>query len=35
MEDMERKYKWKGHCRGDRDQEYPHGKEMEKSKIAV
>ena len=35
MEDMERKYKWKGHCRGDRDQEYPHGKEMEKSKITV
>ena len=35
MEDMERKYKWKGHCIGDRDQEYPHGKEMEKSKITV
>ena len=24
-----------GHCTGDRDQDYPHGKEMKKSKMAV
>ena len=24
-----------GHCTGDRDQDYPHGKEMQKSKMAV
>ena len=23
------------HCTGDRDQDYPHGKEMQKSKMAV
>ena len=23
------------HCTGDRDQDHPHGKEMEKSKMAV
>ena len=23
------------HCRGDRDQDHPHGKEMQKSKMAV
>ena len=24
-----------GHCTGDRDQDHPHGKEMQKSKMAV
>ena len=24
-----------GHCAGDRDQDHPHGKEMQKSKMAV
>ena len=24
-----------GHCTGDRDQDHPHGKEMQKGKIAV
>ena len=24
-----------GHCTGDRDQNHPHGKEMQKSKMAV
>ena len=25
----------RGHCTGDRDQDHPHGKEMQKSKMAV
>ena len=24
-----------GHCTGDRDQDHPHGKEMQKSKMAA
>ena len=24
-----------GHCTGDRDQDHPHGKEMQKSKMAI
>ena len=24
-----------GHCTGDRDQDYPYGKEMQKSKMAI
>ena len=28
---------WRGsrHCTGDRDQDHPHGKEMQKSKMAI
>ena len=33
--DTSRLWHYTGHCTGDRDQDHPHGKEVQKSKMAV